>query len=837
MGRKLPGLDAFPVSGYIFCWPISTLRSSSRKDLMELESRRYICIHGHFYQPPRENPWLEEIEVQESAHPWHDWNQRITEECYAPNSEARVLDGNGWIAEIINNYEHISFDFGPTLLRWLEEKAPETYQAILDADKQSCRERNGHGNAIAQAYHHLIMPLATRADKITEVIWGIEDFRQRFQRDPEGMWLPETAVDMETLDILAQHGILFTILAPGQAARFRVAGEAFTEPERGSIDPTRPYFVNLPGNRSVAIFFYDGLTSQAVAFEGLLNSGESLKDRLLAGFSDERPWPQLVHIATDGESYGHHHRFGEMALAYCLDQLMKDPSVRITNYGEYLALHPPTVEVEIYERSSWSCAHGVGRWSEDCGCHVENKAGWDQRWRKPLRQAMDLIRNRVDPIFMREGSRVLKRPWEARDDYIRVVLDRHLDVSEFFAVHGAGEPGPHDTVLALELLEMQRNRMNMYTSCGWFFDDLSGIETSQILRYAARVIQLATRFDEQLETDFVAILADARSNRRDRITGDQIYWNWIKGQVTDLAKVAAHMTVASVFGLISVNGRIYCYNVKVEDSTREEFGERILVVRRMTVQHGLTGETRHFVAALIYFGGVDFRCSVKEFKDMDSYSAMKGDLLDACWGPSSTELTRRLDHYFPGDYFSLHHLFVEERARVVRTVTKKMYEEQAALFEAFYRKHREFAKLIMSEEAPIPDTFLAAAQFVLNRNFLAELEKLGQGHFPDELALILEEARLWKITLDTRAAENLISHRLLELVKQLAQDPSDTTYPEEIIRFLDLCSYLELPINLGSSQIVFFKIIRAIEAVNGAALPLRFPELAQRLAVRLKTGP
>jgi len=800
---------------------------------MEPQSPRYICIHGHFYQPPRENPWLEEIELQESAHPWHDWNQRINEECYAPNTEARILDAKGWLADIINNYEHISFDFGPTLLRWLEEKTPETYQAILDADAASGRAHSGHGNALAHAYHHLIMPLATRRDKVTEIVWGIEDFQHRFHRDPEGMWLPETAVDTETLCLLAQHGIRFTILAPRQAARFRVTGGAFTELNPAAIESTRPYFMKLPENRSIVLFFYDGSISQAIAFEGLLNSGEAFEKRLLAGFSDERTWPQLVHVATDGESYGHHHRFGEMALAYCLDRLMKDPSVTLTNYGEYLDWHPPTAEVEIHERSSWSCAHGVGRWSDDCGCRVASRPGWDQKWRKPLRRALDLVRDRVDTIFSREGARVLANPWAAREEYVRVVLAQHTNVSEFLTRHAVGRISRQDAVLALELLEMESNRLNMYTSCGWFFDDLSGIETQQVLRYAARVIQLAARFDALLEQDFLALLSEARSNRRDHITGDQIYRNWISRQIADLAKVAAHVTVASVFGVISVNGRAYCYNVKLDDSTREEFGDRFLVVRQMMVQNILTTEQRYFVAALVYFGGVDFRCSVKEFVDIASYDAMKSDLLDSVEQPSITELTRRLDRHFPGEYFSLHDLFVEERASAVKAVTRQMYEEQAVLFETFYRKHSEFVKLIMEEEAPIPDTFLASARFVLNRTFLGELEKLGEGHFPDELAMVLEEALFWKIDLDTRAAEKLISQRLLELVKELERDPSDADLPEEIIRFLDLCSHLELPVSLGSAQIVFFKIVRAIEAVKGMAFPPRFPELAQRLSVRI----
>ncbi|MBI5248655.1 MAG: DUF3536 domain-containing protein, partial [Desulfomonile tiedjei] len=366
---------------------------------------KYICIHGHFYQPPRENPWLEEIEIQESAHPFHDWNERVSYECYQPNSQARILDHDGRLRHIINNYDHISFDFGPTLLSWLERHSAETYQAILDADTISAKLRSGHGNAIAQAYNHMIMPLASSRDKLTQILWGIEDFRRRFKRNPEGMWLPEAAADTESMVLLAANGIKFTVLAPSQARRFRPSSkEEWISLAPGSVDPSRPYICRLPKGRSIVVFFYDGPISRAIAFERLLESGEELKDRLLAAFSEKRRWPQLVHIATDGESYGHHHRFGEMALAYALELLMADPGVRITNYGEYMKLHPPTAEVEIIENSSWSCAHGIGRWSEDCGCSVSHRPDWNQKWRAPLRKALDALRERADTLFVEETS-------------------------------------------------------------------------------------------------------------------------------------------------------------------------------------------------------------------------------------------------------------------------------------------------------------------------------------------------------------------------------------------------------------------------------------------------
>ncbi|HYE72224.1 MAG TPA: glycoside hydrolase, partial [Blastocatellia bacterium] len=320
---------------------------------------RYVCIHGHFYQPPRENPWLEAIELQDSAYPYHDWNERITGECYAPNAASRLLDGEDRITEIVNNYARISFNFGPTLLTWMEKHAPETYQALLEADRESRKLFSGHGSAIAQVYNHIIMPLANERDKITQIIWGMRDFTARFGRQPEGMWLAETAVDIPTLELLAAHGIKFTILAARQAGRVRpVNSEHWVDVSNGRVDPKMPYLCRLPSGSTISLFLYDGPISQSIAFEGLLMNGEILANRLLGAFT-EQTQSQLVHIATDGETYGHHHRYGDMALAYCLRFLESHGLAKITIYGEYLEKFPPTHEVEILENTSWSCAHGI----------------------------------------------------------------------------------------------------------------------------------------------------------------------------------------------------------------------------------------------------------------------------------------------------------------------------------------------------------------------------------------------------------------------------------------------------------------------------------------------
>ena len=493
-------------------------------------TERYLCVHGHFYQPPRQNPWFEAIEAEASAAPFHDWNERIKAECYAPNAGARIVDGEGRILEICNNYAHLSYNFGPTLLAWLENADPTTYQQILHADRQSRTAHDGHGNAIAQAYNHIIMPLANRRDKVTQVVWGINDFQWRFGRAPEGMWLPETAVDLETLDILAAHGIRFTILSPFQAGRVHTSDEsAWTDVSGGQIDPSRPYRCLLPSGREIALFFYDAPVAKAIAFDGVLARGEMLIERLIGGFHEERDHSQLVHVATDGETYGHHHRFGEMALAYALSTIERKRLATLTNYGEYLSRFPAKHIVEIIDNTSWSCAHGVERWLSDCGCQTGGKPGWHQRWRKPLRDSLDWLRDHLAHLFEGEAGKLLSDPWAARDAYMAVILDRSpASVERFFQAQARRRLSDVEVVQALKLLEMQRHALLMYTSCAWFFAEISGIETVQTLAYAARAIQLAHEVaGSELEPSFLERLAEApRIGRNSRRMGAMFISSW-----------------------------------------------------------------------------------------------------------------------------------------------------------------------------------------------------------------------------------------------------------------------------------------------------------------------
>jgi len=462
------------------------------------ESRRPVCIHGHFYQPPRENPWSGEIDLQQSAAPYHDWNERVTAECYEPNASARILGPDGGVLKRIDNYSLISFNFGPTLLSWMEREHYFLYTKIIESDNKSRKRFSGHGGAIAQCYSHMIMPLASARDKKTQVLWGVSDFKHRFGRKPEGMWLPETAVDTETLEIMADEGILFTILTPHQALEVRGHGGKWRDVSGGGIDTSVPYVCYLPSGREIAIFFYDGAIAHEIAFGDLLRDGAVLASRLAGTGNAVGKSPGLSHAAVDGETFGHHHKFGEMALAYCLESIEAGMEAQLTVYGEHLDRFPPQNEVRIAENTSWSCVHGVERWRSDCGCTAGGHPEWNQKWRAPLREALDGLRKVLDPLFEEKGSGFFPDPWEARDGY----MDRILS--------GESKALPEE---AHDLLEMQRFSMLMFTSCGWFFDDISRIETLQILRYAARAIEIAEKISgASIEAPFIDVLEKVPGN-------------------------------------------------------------------------------------------------------------------------------------------------------------------------------------------------------------------------------------------------------------------------------------------------------------------------------------
>lgn len=447
-------------------------------------SDRGVCVHGHFYQPPRENPWTREIDVEASAAPWTNWNERIADECYGPNARAEVHDPGGG-AHRHDNFAAMSFDVGPTLMAWLRRDRPDIHDAIVAADAAAVERFGGHGGAMAQVHDHIIMPLADDRDRRTQVLWGLADFRRRFGRAAEGMWLPETAVDIPSLESLAAAGVRFTVLAPHQAFRVRSPGGEWEDPA-WALETGRAYRHRLPSGRHIAIFFYDGALARDVAFGGVLEDGVGFAGRL-RGLALGGDPPTLGHIATDGESYGHHHRHGEMALARALEQVKNGDGIELTNYGAWLERHPPEDEVEIAERTSWSCMHGVQRWAGGCDCGTGG-ADWDYGWRTPLRKALEGLRRALRARYEAEAGAVLHDPGRARDEHAELWLGDPVARDDWWRRHL--RPGA-ERAEAHRLLAMEHAAMRMFTSCGWFFDDPSGLETRQVLRYAARAVDLA----------------------------------------------------------------------------------------------------------------------------------------------------------------------------------------------------------------------------------------------------------------------------------------------------------------------------------------------------------
>jgi alpha-amylase/alpha-mannosidase (GH57 family) len=805
---------------------------------------RYICIHGHFYQPPRENPWLEDIELQDSAYPYHDWNERIAAECYAPNTGSRILDGAGRIISLPNNYARMSFNFGPTLLAWLENKAPEIYAAVLAADRQSQQRFSGHGSALAQAYNHLIMPLAQRRDKYTQVLWGIRDFEHRFRRTPEGMWLPETAVDMETLDIMAELGIHFTILAPRQAHKVRKIGQGpWRDVRGGRIDPTTAYLLKLPSGRTINLFFYDGPISQAIAFEDLLERGENLAMRLVHAFSQERPWPQLVHIATDGETYGHHRLHGDMALAYAQEYLENRNLARLTNYGEFLEKHPPAFEVKIFENSSWSCAHGVERWWKDCGCSSGMHPGWSQSWRTPLREALDWLRDTLAPQYEEMASRFLKDPWAARDDYISVILNRDRGkVQEFLERHASRALNSEEMCTVLKLLEMQRHAMLMYTSCGWFFDELSGLETVQVLQYAGRVVQLARDiFADDHEARFLQRLEQAQSNIPEHGDGRRIFEKFVKPAMVDLLTVGAHYAISSLFEDYQTQDRIFCYTIDREDYRLAEAGKAKLAVGRIRVTSDITWNAATISFTVLHFGDHNLCGGVREFQGEEAYGAMAWEVTEAFSWTDFPETIRRLDQHFGASTYSLRSLFRDEQRKILDQIMELTLEEVWSAYGRLFTHNVPLMRFHMELGVPLPRPLHATAEIVLNRNLLEAFKA------PElDLQLIrslLKEAQLLAVALEGAGLEYALRKAVESLAERFRRDPHDFFSLQQLKEVVALGVELPFEVNLWKVQNIYYEMLNSVhpqwrlrsEHGDGEAHTWvkQFVALGERLSVRV----
>jgi alpha-amylase/alpha-mannosidase (GH57 family) len=765
---------------------------------------RYVCVHGHFYQPPRENPSLEAIELQDSAYPYHDWNERVCAECYGPNATSRLLDNQQRIVELVNNYAHISFNFGPTLLLWMQEKAPKVYAAIQRADKASQEKFSGHGSAMAQAYNHMILPLANRRDKVTQVIWGIRDFEHRFQRKPEGMWLPETAVNTESLEVLAEHGIRFTVLAPRQAKSVRrKSGRKWVDVSGDRIDPSRAYVVNLPSRKTINVFFYDGPISQGVAFEGLLNDGERFAGRLLSGFSDKRTWPQLVHIATDGESYGHHHRFGEMALSYALHHIESNKLAELTNYGQFLEKFPPDHAVEIVEDSSWSCVHGIERWRSNCGCNSGGHQDWNQEWRAPLREALDWLRDSLAGLYEVQMAALLKDPWKGRDDYIQVILDRSNEsVAPFFEEHATHALDDGERVRALKLLEMQRHALLMYTSCGWFFDELSGLETVQVLHYAGRALRLAKdSTGRDLEPEFVGRLQAVKSNLSEQGDGARIYEKYVKPAYVSIERLAAHFSISSLFENFEDKSQIYCYEVERDHFSIEADGKLRLGMGRARFGSRIIGESEVFSFAAVHLGEHNVIAGVRPSKP-DEDEAVRKNLSEVFSRADIAEIIRVLDEAFAKQTFSLRSLFRDEQRKIVDLILAESLASSNAAYGSIYESQAPLIRFLYDLSIPVPSSMKDAAEIAVNNKLRAAFER------PEIDASGIEsyfrEAAASHINLDVATLEFAIRKRLEREAGQLVNHLDNIDNVRKFRQLLDIIVALPFPVVLWEVENLLF---------------------------------
>jgi alpha-amylase/alpha-mannosidase (GH57 family) len=816
---------------------LSSVSSSARS---QVDSGIYITVHGHFYQPPRENPYLNAIERQDSASPFHDWNQRIHSECYRPNAFARIVSNEGKLIRIVNNFEYLSFNIGSTLLSWLEQYDPEVYQRIIDADKISAARLNGHGNAIAQVYNHIILPLANWRDKITQIRWGMADFKSRFGRAAEGMWLAETAVDYETLKALVQEGIKFIVLAPSQAQRCRAIA---TDPhhnhdwlEVGSseIDPTRPYRCYLNGLHHLGegsgehsilekpyidIFFYDGPISRDMGFGDLLSSSHSFADRLGQAVRSDHQGSQLISVATDGETFGHHKQFTEKALAYGFTDEFPRRDWIVTNYAHYLSLNPPTWEVELKPITAWSCAHGVGRWEDDCGCAGEG--GWHQKWRRPLRNALNWLRDRLIQVYTEAGINYFNDPWVARDAYIYVLRDslRHTTIDcqaridEFFRRYGRSDT-PQTAqwrVDALRLLEMQRHALLMFTSCGWFFEEISRPEGVQILRYAAKAIELAADVSGALlEPEFIQLLEHCPSNVEQFGNGAEVYRQLIVTSRISLEQVAAHYAISSLFTNYVRSQQLYCYSIEQRDYQLQRMGSMTVAIGQIQITSGITQEAVEYTFAVLHLGGYDFHCCIEAFTGRRIYEETKAELITALQSASAAKVVLSMSRIFGESYFSLQHLFAEDRHRILHLLSSETLTRLDQLYAQVYRDNCGILAAFRQDGLEVPPELQVAAEITLNQRMLSELKRLESGdRLPlAELNAVAIEADRLGCSLNRVAAAAILERLILGHIWQLVY--SDEAVPEHLNQLdlaLDVSDKLHLSLNLDKAQELYLNFL------------------------------
>jgi len=739
------------------------------------DQQRYLIIHGHFYQPPRDNPWTERIDRQESAAPYHDWNERIAAECYLPNARSRRLDGYGRILTLVNNYGHISFNFGPTLLDWIEKHYPELHGQIVEADVRSADRLGGHGNAIAQVYNHIIMPLASRRDQETQIRWGVHDFRRRFGREPAGIWLAETAINESTLELLIDFGFRFVILSPFQADRIRpLTGGEYLDVSSGNIPTGMPYRCfgarkKRSRKRFIDIFFYDAQLSTEVSFNHLCRSGDALADAVVDAYG--RTGGDLVTIATDGEIYGHHEPFADMALAYLIEKGASERGIEMTNFPSYLDSHEPGFSVQIKrggagEGTAWSCSHGVGRWKEDCGCSTGAPEGWNQEWRSPLRKGLDNLRNELAARFEKEGVRILVDPWKARDDYIEIIEKRSSGAAARFVRDRAlVESGDDDIARGVSLLEAQRNSQLMFTSCGWFFNDISGIETTQLMKYAARALELAGGKDrEKLESLLLAELEKAVSNVGKYGTGADLYMQEKKYSSVDAGFLAGQFVLARHLECPGASPEIFGYEFVVIEEDSIEFDDESIRMGQFQMTSPYSLEQEQFAYALILGPPARVVCMVRE-SGSDEYEGLRASLDVLPEESDRKEIIRKFVELFGGHVFAMRDLFPEDREKILGKLAARQVDGLEERLEQLYLEDRDMLRLFGETGITAPPVIRVPAETVLSRRLARELASWERKLDPAGLKgvkAVLAEADFYGVSLDKSEVSRMFTELLVE---------------------------------------------------------------------------
>ncbi|MFA5160808.1 MAG: DUF3536 domain-containing protein [Elusimicrobiales bacterium] len=760
---------------------------------MPAAPKKYVVIHGHFYQPPRENPWLGHVELEPSAHPYHDWNERIAFECYIPNGMARINDHQAAVVDVVNNYRYLSFNFGPTLLNWYAARFPDDYARILEADRESAA-RLGHGNALAQPYNHTILPLTGFRDRLTQIFWGIADFERRFGRRPEAMWLPETACSDDVLRLLIDQKMRYVILSPRQARRARPPGGEWKNVPDGSIDPRRPYLWQdrdgrgepLPG-RSIALFFYDGELSRAIAFERAMKDSSSAAARFDAAFDPNAAEDQLVHTATDGETYGHHHKFADLTLAHLFRHELARRGIEITNYGAYLDAHPPLWEAELNsgpcgEGSSWSCVHGVGRWKENCGCGAEN--GQHQKWRAPLRAALDMLSRELAAVFEKAGEEIFHSPWQARDEYIEVLADPSQR-DRFLAKHCRLPPDPARTERALALLEMQKYAMYMFTSCGWFFSDISRIEAVQNLKYAARAMDIAAELGfPGLEGKFAAALACAPCNIAELGDGGQVFAKLALRSRVTAGAVFAEYGIRLLFSEMPERSRLYSFDFRHEKSVLRAFDGGCFAAGVVSAEERPLAAGYRAAFCALCLPDAPPRCYVG-FEDPDGRFAALETSLDAP-GKTCRSVISALEEIM-GRGIGLENLLPEARMSVLRMIHKSRIKELSGARIKLFAEALPLLEQWRTLGLAVPEDMAAEAQSGARQFLAAWLERFSGGDLAglDSLADFMPRVRACGIDANTMPVQQLFGGLIGGALSALEEAPSPDT-ARAALRFVRL---------------------------------------------------